>query len=77
MSDVTAAAELAKLGILGIMLGWFMFRIEKKFSAIDDLSRTILLDILSRPVEERVRDEATRILETVNLRSREGFKIVR
>ena len=44
---------VAKYGLLGAVLAWFMIRAEKRLGAIEHglsgVRRTILIDVLSRP----------------------------
>ena len=47
------ASKLGEYGLFGIILGWFMFRHDKRLAAIEHrmtgLNRTMLVEILSRP----------------------------
>lgn len=44
---------LARYGLFGIVLAWFMFRAEKRLSGIEHkmggLNKTMLIEIMSRP----------------------------
>lgn len=72
-------AVLAQYGLLGIILGWFMFVFSKKMdthsAVISDLSKTILLDILSREaISESVRVQAQALMDRVA--SRPHFSVL-
>jgi hypothetical protein len=63
----------AQYGVIGLMLWWFAFRLEKRLDRhseiVNALSRSILLDVLSRDnLSERVRLEANTLLDQVQLR---------
>jgi hypothetical protein len=69
----------AQYGLLGIMLWWFAFRFEKRLDkhseVVNNLSRSILLDVLSRDtLSERVREEAQNLLKQVSIAAKEEAK---
>lgn len=66
---------LIQYGVLGIVLLWFMFRLEKKLdrhtSVINDLVESIALDVISRDhVSEHVKGRAEGILSRSAERAR-------
>lgn len=63
-------ANYSQYGLLGIMLYWFAVRFERRLEKHSDvisaLSRSILLDVLSRPnLSPRVKEEVHELLEKV------------
>ena len=65
---------VAQYGLLGVVLVWFMFRFEKKLdvhtATITDLTKTLLLEVLSREsVTEHIKTQANEILTRVSARS--------
>lgn len=70
----TDYSSFTQYGILGIVLLWFMFRMEKKMdntaATINDLAKVMTLNILSRgDIQQHVRDEAEAILSRTNARA--------
>jgi hypothetical protein len=66
-ADVEA---LAKYGLLGVVLAWFMIKADKRLGGIEHkmvgLNRTMLIEILSRPTtsersKQLCRDELRKI----------------
>ena len=64
------AESLARYGILGCVLAWFMFRADKRLGGIEHkmagLNRTMLIEILSRPTtsekaKQMCRDELKKV----------------
>lgn len=62
--------SIARYGILGAVLAWFMFRADKRLGGIEHkmtgLNRTLLIEILSRPgtsgiAKRAVREELRRV----------------
>ncbi len=75
LSQITEYPSLVQFGIAGVMLAWFMFRLEKKMDAhtqvIGDLAQSILLDVLSRDsLSDTTRRNAHELMERVT--NREG-----
>lgn len=67
-------APFVQFGVLGIVLYWFMFRLEKRMdrhsATIDDLTRSITLEILCRSnITTEIRGKADEILDRVNQRT--------
>lgn len=72
-----SSSPMLQLGIAGAMLAWFMFRLEPRMNGMEDavreLSRSILLDLVSRPgANPIVKTEANEMLE--RLGSKPPFK---
>ncbi len=62
------SASFVQFGLAGVVLFWFMFRMEKKLDAhtsvINDLVKAISLDVLSRVhINEHVRISAQEVLK--------------
>lgn len=62
---------LIQTGAIGVVLAWFLFRIEPRIRAleraVDRFSRVMLLDILSRPsVSLSVTREAQQMIEDIH-----------
>lgn len=53
VSTMFAPEALARYGLLGIVLGWFMLRTDKRLAGIEHkltgLHRTMLIELLTRP----------------------------
>lgn len=69
----TEYSAFAQYGITGIVLLWFMFRMEKKLDAhtsvINDLVKAISLDVLARPgAHENIKTSAREILTRADRR---------
>ena len=61
---------VARYGLLGLVLGWFMLKADKRLSGIESkmegIQRTMLLDILSRPAtSDRAKLECERELRRI------------
>lgn len=70
LAQITDYSSLLQLGVAGVMLAWFMFRLEKKMDAhtqvISDLAQSILLDVLSRDsLSDSTRRNAHDLMERV------------
>lgn len=70
--ETTAVPLLFQLGVVGVVLAWLMFRVEKRMErvelALDRLTRTQLLTLLARPdVEETVKSQVRSILAEMNV----------
>jgi hypothetical protein len=66
-------AIVVQYGILGVVLAWFMFRMERKIdlhtAVINDLVRTISMELISRPsVPPVIKDQANAVLDRANAR---------
>lgn len=73
LAQITDYSSLVQLGVAGVMLAWFMFRVERKMEdhtqVVNDLARSILLDVLSRDsLTDPLRREATDLMERVSRR---------
>lgn len=67
---ITDYSIFMQYGAIGVVLMWFMFRVEKRLddhtSVISDLARSILLDVLSRDsLSDALRHEATEVMNRV------------
>lgn len=67
-------AIFVQYGILGVVLAWFMFRMERKIenhtAVINDLVRTISMDILAREnIPDSIKSSATDVLQRANTRA--------
>lgn len=65
---------LVQLGVAGVMLGWFMYRVEHRMDrgerAIDRLSRSLLLDLVARAdTTEAVKAQARQVLGEIPAKS--------
>lgn len=71
---------IAQYGILGIVLGWFMFRVEKRLDrqteVFNDLAKSIIIETLSREnITEEVRRQAQAVLDRTNARARTSTSV--
>lgn len=63
-------STVAQYGLPGIVLAWFMLRAEKRLGSIEDivrdLTKSILLDVVSRPdASHSVREEAEKLMDKI------------
>lgn len=70
--EPAALPVLYQLGVTGVVLAWFMFRVEKRMDrvelALDRLTRTQLLTLLARPdVEDAIKTQVRTILAEMNV----------
>lgn len=70
MFETSAIGVLLQLGVAGVMLAWFMFRIERRMDAgtraQDRTSRSILLLVVSlSSAEPVVREQARQIMREI------------
>lgn len=74
IAQVQDYAPLLQFGIAGVMLAWFMFRVEKRLEdhtgIIGDLAKSILIDVLSRDnVSNTLRHEAEQAKTRIDQRA--------
>jgi hypothetical protein len=74
--NVEALGPLINLGAVGAVLAWFLFRSESRMerleSAVDRMTRAMMLELASRPdVSPAIKRQAAEIVEEIDLK-REG-----
>lgn len=86
LPDVSLLSEMAKFGLLGVVLGWFMFKFDRTTREtareivqeirtlahrIDGMTRAMLVDVISRDnCGPHAKQEAQKML--ANIESRNG-----
>lgn len=70
----------AQYGLLGIILAWFMWRLERKLDSIatviNDFTVASLLETLSREtLSDHLRSQATEILKRVSQKAHDAYVI--
>lgn len=73
MNPADIGSLAAQYGIPGVVLAWFMFRVEKKLdnhtSVINDLALSITLDVVSREnISPSVKSRGDELLERLTQR---------
>lgn len=73
-------AVFTQFGLVGVVLAWFMFRMEKILDShtktINDLTKTLLLEVLSREqLSDHLRAEANEVLQRVTARTAKAMSL--